>query len=87
MSRVHGVRVLVTGGAGFIGSEVVRQLCNDGAHVTVLDNFTSGKIQYLKGLQVKVVKGDVCDKESLSDALKDQEIVFHLAALPRTESA
>ena len=82
MSRFHGVRVLVTGGAGFIGSEVVRQLCNDGAHVTVLDNFTSGRIQYLQGLRATVVKGDVCEKESLSDALRDQEIVFHLAALP-----
>jgi len=82
MSRLHGARVLVTGGAGFIGSEVVRQLCNNGAHATVLDNFTSGKIQYLEELKVRAVKGDVCDKESLSDALRDQEIVFHLAALP-----
>jgi len=81
MSGLHGVRVLVTGGAGFIGSEVVTQLCNDGAHVTVLDNFTSGKIQYLEGVQVRIVKGDVCD-ESLQDVLRDQEIVFHLAALP-----
>ena len=74
--------VLVTGGAGFIGSELVRQLLNSGANVTVLDNFSSGKKNYLDGLNVKIINGDVCDEMCVLDAVKNQEIVFHLAALP-----
>jgi dTDP-glucose 4,6-dehydratase len=75
-------RILVTGGAGFIGSEVVRQLHEMRAEITVLDNFTSGKPQYLNGLNIEIVHGDVCDKEVITNALKDQEMVIHLAALP-----
>lgn len=74
--------VLVTGGAGFIGSEVVRQLCQRGHSVTVIDNFTSGKADHLHGLDIKLIKGDICDSEVLFEALKDQEQVVHLAALP-----
>lgn len=75
-------QILVTGGAGFIGSEVVRQLYETGAKVTVLDNFTSGKPQYLNGLKIEIVRGDICDKWAVVKALKDQEMVIHLAALP-----
>ena len=77
-----GRMVLVTGGAGFIGSEVVNQLSNFGAKVTVLDNFISGKKEYLKNLDVEIIHADVCDKRAVFDIVKDQEIVFHLAALP-----
>ncbi len=82
MANLAEAKVIVTGGAGFIGSEVVRQLCKLDSKVTVFDNFTSGKIGYLDGLGVEVVQGDVCDKNSVTDALKDQGIVLHLAALP-----
>lgn len=76
-------KILVTGGAGFIGSEVVRQFYEQNADVTVLDNFASGKMEYIKGFEgVKVIKGDVCNEEVVSEALKDQELVVHLAALP-----
>lgn len=75
-------KILVTGGAGFIGSEVVRQLHEIGARVKVLDNFTSGKPQYLNGLNIEIMCGDICDKETVTNALKDQEMVAHLAALP-----
>jgi len=77
------VKVLVTGGAGFIGSEVVRQLCEQYAHVTVLDNFSSGKMEYIESFDdVEVIEADICDEEKISNALKDQEFVIHLAALP-----
>lgn len=76
-------RVLVTGGAGFLGSEVTRQLWEQKAEVTILDNFSSGREEYLSGLEgVTVVHGDIRDKEIVSMVMKDQEIVIHLAALP-----
>jgi dTDP-glucose 4,6-dehydratase len=82
MRELEGVQALVTGGAGFIGSELVRQLCDNGANVSVFDNFSSGKIEYLKGLNVKIIRGSIPNKEDVKLALKDQEIVFHLAAFP-----
>jgi nucleoside-diphosphate-sugar epimerase len=76
-------KFLVTGGAGFIGSEVVNQLITKGAVVTVLDNFSSGKRQYLpKSKKLKIIKGDIQDEKIVSKAVKDQESVIHLAALP-----
>ena len=77
-------RILVTGGAGFIGSEVVSQLIKKNAMVTVLDNFSSGKKQYLKNNKknLKIIKGDIIDEKIVSKAVKDQEYVIHLAALP-----
>ncbi len=75
-------RVVVTGGAGFIGSELTRQLVERGAKVTVLDSFASGKHEYIKELPVEIRTGDICDKKTVGEALKDQEIVYHLAALP-----
>jgi nucleoside-diphosphate-sugar epimerase len=76
-------RVLVTGGAGFIGSETVKQLLENKNFVTVLDNFSSGKKQYLpKNKNLKIIKGDIQDEEISKKAVKDQEIVINLAALP-----
>jgi len=76
-------KVLVTGGAGFIGSEVVKQLCAKNNYVTILDNFSSGKEEYIvKNNKIKIVKGDICDAKQVSEIMKDQEYVIHLAALP-----
>ena len=76
-------RVLVTGGAGFIGSEVVSQLLEKKSFVTVLDNFSSGKRQYLpKSKQLKIIKGDIRDEKITAKAIKDQEVIINLAALP-----
>jgi len=77
------MKVVVTGGAGFIGSEVVRQLYEHGAQITVLDNFSSGKMEYIENIDnLNIIKGDICNEEDVSRALKDQEFVVHLAALP-----
>jgi len=83
LDKLADLRILVTGGAGFIGSEVTAQLCRQGSKVTILDDFSSGKIEYINSLDsVTVVKGDVCDREKIAGAIKDQEIVVHLAAMP-----
>jgi dTDP-glucose 4,6-dehydratase len=75
--------VLVSGGAGFIGSEVAAQLCRQGSKVTVFDDFSSGKIEYISSINgVTVSKGDVCNREEIARAVRDHEIVIHLAALP-----
>jgi len=77
-------RILVTGGAGFIGSEVVKQLIKKNSFVTVLDNFSSGKKQYLpKNIKkLKIIKGDITDEKTVGKAVKNQDYVIHLAALP-----
>ena len=80
---LKGRKILVTGGAGFIGSEVVKQLCENNNYVRILDNFSSGKKEYIiNDDNIEIIKGDICDEEVVSKAVKDQEYVIHLAALP-----
>jgi UDP-glucose 4-epimerase len=77
------VRVLVTGGAGFIGSNVVRALLARGDEVRVLDNFSTGNRANLAGLQrdVELVEGELRSYERVHNAVRGVEIVFHLGAL------
>jgi len=74
-------RVLVTGGAGFIGSNVVKKVLRE-AHteVIVLDNLLSGYRQNLAGLDVVFIQGDVRDATVVKDAMSGCDTVFHLAA-------
>ena len=74
-------RVLVTGGAGFIGSNLVARLRSQGVTVTVLDNLSSGYLSNLDPFpEVRLVRGDVRDVAALDDAMTGAEVVFHLAA-------
>lgn len=78
-----GKRVLVTGGAGFIGSHLVERLVEYGARVSVIDNFSTGSINNLKNVvaEVTIFYADICSGHSVVKATQNQDIVFHLAAL------
>jgi UDP-glucose 4-epimerase len=78
------VNVLVTGGAGFIGSSLVRSLAGDGHAVRVLDDFSTGRKENLDGVDgdLEVLEGDVRDPAAVARAVAGAEVVHHLAALP-----
>lgn len=71
------MKILVTGGAGFIGSHLVKRLLQEGQQVTVLDNFSSGDKKNLAGLSVIIINHDVIDKITLSGF----DEIYHLASL------
>jgi UDP-glucose 4-epimerase len=75
-------RVLVTGGAGFIGSHVVELLERSGREVTVLDDLSTGKRGNLDGRKARFVHGSILDPVAVADAFNDVDRVVHLAALP-----
>jgi nucleoside-diphosphate-sugar epimerase len=74
------MKYLVTGGAGFIGSHIVRALLQQGANVRVLDNFSSGKRENLKGIEVDLIEGDLRDASRVAEAVRGVDIIFHEAA-------
>ena len=75
------MKVLVTGGAGFIGSNLTRSLLERGDEVRVLDNFSTGSRANLEGLDVEVVEGELRSYERVHNAVRGVEVVFHLGAL------
>lgn len=77
-----GKEVLVTGGAGFIGSHIVEKLLEAGAIVTVLDNLSSGSIENLNNVinKIKFINDDIRNVPSCFIATKNKEIIFHCAA-------
>lgn len=80
-----GRRFLVTGGAGFIGSNIVERLVKNGEDVVVLDNLCEGKLENLREVEEKknfeFIKGDIRNNKDLDKALKGVEYVLHQAAL------
>jgi UDP-glucose 4-epimerase len=74
-------RVLVTGGAGFIGSNLVRALLERGDEVRVLDNFSTGDRENLEGLDIEIVEGELRSYERVHNAVRGVEVVYHLGAL------
>jgi len=78
------VNILVTGGAGFIGSNLVHTLASSGETVRVLDDFSTGRPGNLTGLngRVEVLEGDVRDQLAVRVAVTGVHVVYHLAALP-----
>jgi UDP-glucose 4-epimerase len=73
-------RVLVTGGAGFVGATLVRRLVESGHAVRVFDNYSTGDASYLAGVDAELVEGDIRDAAALDAALAGIDAVIHLAA-------
>lgn len=82
--------IVVTGGAGFLGSHLVRLLLNKGNKVTVLDDFSHGKELHLKEIannpNLNVIKGDITNMDNVKKAFENKQIVFHLAVLDLRQS-
>jgi UDP-glucose 4-epimerase len=77
------MKIIVTGGAGFIGKHLVEFLITKGINVTIFDNFSNSKknsITYLKNQGVKIIEGDITKIRDIVNAVKDQDMVIHLAA-------
>lgn len=92
MSTLQGSRVLVTGGAGTIGSTIVDQLVEAGAaKVTVLDNLVRGRRDNLETAMtsgvVELVEGDITDRDLVNDLTAASDLVFHQAAIRITQCA
>ncbi len=80
--------VLVTGGAGFIGSHLVESLVRAGRRVRVLDDLSTGQPSNLAHLEnVELVRGDVADAATVRDAVEGTDLVFHLAALASVQKS
>lgn len=77
------MRILVTGGAGFIGTYLVKFLNESGNSITIFDDFSNSNkhsIQNFEELGIKIIEGDIRDFKKISNAVKDHDIVIHLAA-------
>jgi UDP-glucose 4-epimerase len=84
MDEIGGKAVLVTGGAGFIGSALVRHLAQHNAHIRVVDNLVNGKRENLAGVapdRVSLTVADVRDEAAMAPLLDGVDIVYHLACL------
>jgi UDP-glucose 4-epimerase len=82
-------KVLVTGGAGFIGSNLAEALLQRGHFVRILDDFSTGKMENLifdkKYASLEITKGDICKPSTCQKAMNNMEFVFHQAALPSVQ--
>jgi len=80
MAAIKGKRILVTGGAGFIGSHIVEALSADN-EVLVIDDLTTGKRGNLEGMDAEVIVASVRDAEKVRSAMEGVDYVFHHAAI------
>ena len=82
-------KILVTGGAGFIGSNLTEALLKKGCVVRVLDNFSTGKRENLifdkKYPSLEIIEGDICNLKTCQKAVRKVDYVFHQAALPSVQ--
>ena len=78
------MRILITGGAGFIGSHLTDRLVSEGHEITVIDNLATGRLEniasHLSGTRVKFIEGSILDLPLIDSLVEETEYVFHLAA-------
>ena len=78
------MKYFVTGGAGYIGSNLADRLLKDGHQVTIYDNFSTGQLRFLEQAKISenfsLIVGDLLNEQSLNQAIADHDVVFHLAA-------
>ena len=76
------MKILVTGGAGFIGSHLTDALYMSNEDITVIDNFTTGSLDNLTSIKskIKVIEGDIRDEKTIKDLVSKVDLVFHMAA-------
>ena len=81
----QSIHVMITGGAGFIGSNLAEHLVQSGIKVTVLDNLLTGKMENISHLMdnalFRFIKGDIENKNKVITAIKGQDAVYHLAGI------
>ena len=81
---LSGRQTLVTGGASFIGSHLVERLLERGARVSIVDNLSSGRLEYIQDFiddgRVRFLEGDLLDQRVVQGAVSGMDVVFHLAA-------
>src|SRR5688572_12141425 len=80
-------KVLVTGGAGFIGSHLVEALVRRGDQVRVVDDFSTGNERNLAAVRtsIELIRGDLSDPKVCESAVQGMEVIFHEAALPSVQ--
>ena len=80
------MKCFVTGGAGFIGSHLVDRLINNGHSVTIFDDLSSGKMEFIqhhiKNDKFNFVKEDLIEYEKINNSIKGHNILYHIAANP-----
>ena len=78
------MKVLVTGGAGFIGSNIVEELLKKGYQVKVLDNFSTGRRENIQNFRdhLELIEGDIRSYHTVSQAVNGVDAILHQAALP-----
>ena len=79
-------KILCTGGAGFLGSALVKRLVADGHEVTVLDDMSRGKAERLAGIPHRITQGDIRDPETVTMAMQGCDSVIHMAYLQGTQT-
>ena len=78
------MKVLVTGGGGFIGSHITDEAVNRGYEVNVLDNFSTGRRQNLAHVanNINLIEGDLRSYHTVHEAVRGCDVIFHVGALP-----